>query len=325
MLASLLGSMAGFLGQGGGFWLPEAASKTAEPVDALFNFVLWICIFFFVLICVLMVLFVMRFRRQRPDEEALSQVEHNSALEITWTVIPLALAIAIFWMGFKGYMDLATPPANSMSVQVQAQKWSWLFSYPNGVSAAELHVPEDTPVKLTMSSSDVLHSFFVPAFRIKQDVVPGRYTTVWFHPTRTGEFQVYCTEYCGKGHSDMLSKVIVHSRTDYDKWMDEEGNFIDKMPAPEAGAKVFQKYGCKQCHSVDGAGGTGPTFKGLWGIDQPLTTGAKVKVDENYVRESILQPQAKIAAGYEPVMPTFQGRMNDKEIGVLIEYLKTLK
>jgi len=324
MLLSLLGGLSG-LGAKGGIWLPEAASVTATSVDRLFYFVLWICIFFFVLICTLMAVFVYRFRAQRPGDDALSQETHNTPLEITWTAIPLGLVIVIFWMGFRGYMDLSTPPANAMAVQVTAQKWSWLFSYPNGVSAPELHVPEDTPVVLTMSSLDVLHSMYIPDFRVKQDVVPGRYTKLWFRPKHAGDFQIYCTEYCGRGHSDMLSKVQVHTQADYDKWMDAEGNFIDKMPAPEAGAKVYGKYGCKQCHSVDGLPLTGPTFKGLWGKPQPLKDGSTVTVDENYVRRSILEPQAQVAAGFEPVMPTFQGRITDREIGVLIEYLKTLK
>ena len=325
MLGSLFGALSGFAAKGGGFWLPEAASVTAEPVDRLFNLVLWICVFFFVLICALMAIFVLRFRQTRKGEDALSQETHNTPLEITWTAIPLVLVIVIFWMGFRGYMDLTTPPGDAMAVQVSAQKWSWLFSYPNGVSSGELYVPADTPVVLTMSSSDVLHCLYVPAFRVKQDVVPGRYSKLWFKPTRIGEFQIYCAEYCGKGHSEMLSKVKVLSQADYDKWMDAEGNFIDKMPAPEAGAKVYQKYGCKQCHSVDGTPMTGPSFKGVWGHTQPLRDGSSVTVDENYVRESVLQPQAKVAAGFEPVMPTFQGKINDREIGVLIEYLKTLK
>lgn len=307
------------------FWMPEQASVTAHQVDWLFDFVLWICIFFFVLIVALMIYFIARYRQQRPGDAALSQTSHNTPLELTWTIIPLFLVVIIFWLGFKGYMDLATAPGNAYTISVTGQKWSWLFTYPNGVSASELHVPVDTPVKLVMSSQDVLHSFFIPSFRVKQDVVPGRYTSLWFRATKAGTFDVYCTEYCGKGHSDMLTKAIVHPTGEFEKWMDEEGNFIAKLPPVEAGMKVYQKYGCKQCHSVDGVASTGPTFRGIWGHSQALQGGGSVIVDENYVRESILEPNAKVAAGFEAVMPTFQGRIKDDEIRVMIEYLKTLQ
>lgn len=307
------------------FWMPPQASTVAPHIDGLFNIILAISAFFFVLIVVLMIVFIMKYRAERPGDEALSQVEHNTPLEITWTVIPLILVCFIFWWGFKGYLDLVTSPGNASSIQVTAQKWSWLFSYPNGYSDAELHVPVDTPIKLVMSSQDVIHSFFCPAFRVKMDVLPGRYTSAWFTATTPGEYQVFCAEFCGKDHSNMLSKVVVHTAADYQQWLDKAANWMVALPPAEAGAILYKKYGCKQCHTVDGSANTGPTFKALFGTKQPLKDGGTVLVDENYVRESILEPNAHVAAGFEPVMPTFKGRIKDEEIGAVIEYLRSLK
>ncbi len=188
-----------------------------------------------------------------------------------------------------------------------------------------LHVPVSTSVRLVMTSEDVIHGFFIPAFRIKHDVVPGRYERLWFKAVRAGEYQIYCTQYCGKGHSEMLAKVVVHEPGGFEKWLENAGNFLNRMPPAQAGEKLLITRGCKQCHSVDGSGGTGPTFKGIWGHNVALRGGATVLVDENYLRESIVDPQAKIVAGFEPVMPTFKGRLKDKEITAVIEYLKTVK
>jgi cytochrome c oxidase subunit 2 len=286
--------------------------------------VTWIGIFFFVLITVLTFWFVWKYRA-RPGHREEATAEHNQALEITWTVIPILIVIWIFWEGFTGFLNLATPPQNAYNVQVLGQKWSWNFTYPNGAVDGNLHVPVDVPVRLTMTSQDVIHSLFIPHFRVKRDAVPGRYTTLWFQATSPGEYQIFCAEYCGTSHSNMLAKVVVHPPGEFEKWVEEAANFVDKMPPAEAGLKLYQQRGCQQCHSADGKGGTGPTFKGIWGHQQLLTDGSKVLVDENYVRESILAPQAKIAAGFEPVMPTYQGRIKDKEITALIEYLKTLE
>lgn len=312
----------------GGFWLPRQGSTTAASVDALFLAVTWIGIFFFVLITAVMLYFVWKYRA-RPGHEAQASSDHNRPLEITWTVIPLLIVIWIFWEGFTGFVNLATPPQNAYEVQVLGQKWKWLFTYPNGVVDDNLHVPPGEPVRLVMTSQDVIHSFYVPEFRIKHDAVPGRYDKAWFQASAPGEYRIFCAEYCGTSHSDMLAKVIVHpSRGEFDKWLSDAGNFIDKLPPEklwEGGQKLYNQRGCRQCHSVDGAAGIGPTFKGLWGHDQPLRDGGRAVVDENYLRESIVNPQAKIVAGFEPVMPTFQGRLKDKEITAIIEYIKTLE
>ncbi len=304
-------------------WLPRRASTTAADVDAAWAVVFWISVFFFFLITFLVVFFAIRYRGQRgigPRE----YLKHNTPLEVTWSIIPLGIVIYLFYMGFTGYLNLVTPPENTYEVQVTAQKWNWLFTYPNGHINAELHVPVNQPVRLVMSSEDVLHSFYVPDFRVKQDVVPGRYTTLWFEATETGEMDIFCTEYCGTKHSNMLSKVVVHAPGEFESWLEEASDIFKDRPLWQVGELLYNQRGCKQCHSLDGSRGTGPSFKNLWGTQHALQDGSQVTVDENYVRESILMPQAKLTAGYEPVMPTYQGRLKDKEITAIIEYLKTL-
>ena len=315
---------AGLLSGPGGFWLPEAASSSAASVDRVFQFIFWVCLVFFVLITVLAVWFVVRYRH-RPGRKAADPVpHHNLALELTWSGIPLILVVVIFVLGFRGYLDLSTPPRGAYEVQVTAQKWKWSFTYPNGYVDENLHVPANTPVRLVMSSVDVIHSLYVPAFRIKRDVVPGRYATAWFEATRPGEYQVFCAEYCGTDHSNMLATVVVHPEGEFERWLEEASNFLATLPPVEAGRKLYQARGCAQCHSTDGSAKVGPTFRGLFGEPQTLASGERVVVDENYIRESILEPQAKVVAGYEPVMPTYQGRLKDEEIAALIAYIKSL-
>lgn len=306
------------------FWLPPRASTESGRVDWLFNFILIISVFFFVLVVAFMVFFVVRYRR-RPGREPEQTPTHNLALELTWSIIPFALLVLIFAFGFKTYLAMSVPPRNAIPILVTGQRWAWQFTYPNGYIDGVLHVPVNTPVSLTLSSEDVIHSFFVPDFRVKKDVVPGRYNTAWFQATTPDTFPVYCAEYCGRGHSDMLTSVVVHEPGGYEKWLDEVANFVDKIPPAEAGARIFQGRGCASCHSVDGRAGVGPTLQGVFGTQVVLANGSKVLADENYVRESILDPAAKVVAGFDPVMPTYQGRIKDKEITVVIEYMKTLK
>jgi cytochrome c oxidase subunit 2 len=294
-------------------------------VDRVFDFIYWLSVFFFALIVGLMVAFVLRYRRRPGRLEAEDSPSHNLALELTWTLIPLALVFVIFAWGFKVYLDLSTAPANAYEVLVTGQKWKWLFTYPNGHVDEDLHVPADVPVRLVMTSEDVIHGFYIPAFRLKHDVVPGRYAKVWFRAPLPGEYQVFCTQYCGTGHSDMLAKVVVHRPGEFERWLEESGDFLKKMPPAQAGEQLYRTRGCAQCHSVDGKGGTGPSFRGIWAHMQPIKDAQAVMVDENYVRESIMEPQAKIAAGFEPVMPTYKGKLKDQEITAIIEYLKTLQ
>jgi len=305
------------------FWMPPQVSTVAQGVDWLFNFILWISVFFFALIVGLMILFIVRYRR-REGHEAQESPSHNTALEITWSVIPIILVVLIFFFGFRGFLDMSTPPANAYEVLVDGQKWKWTFTYPNGYVDENLHVPVDRPVQLVMSSSDVIHSLYVPAFRIKRDVVPGRYAKAWFEATAPGEYDLFCAEYCGTSHSDMIAHVIVHPVGEFETWLDKASNFLETMSPVDAGRKLFQVRGCTQCHSADGSAKIGPTLLGAFEREERTSDGSTIIADENYLRESILEPTAVIVAGYEPVMPTYQGRLKDGEVTAIIEYIKSL-
>lgn len=329
-------------------WMPMQASTKAAGVDWLFYFITYIALAFFVLIVVLMVYFCWKYRR-RPGNVP-SQITHNTPLELAWSILPSILLVFMFWYGFVGYLDARTPPASALEIKVNAQQWAWEFVYPGGVTSDELHLPVNTPVQFVMNSADVLHSFFVPAFRVKMDLVPGRYTKLWVEPNRVGEYLLLCAEYCGTKHSDMRAKVVVHEPGGFEKWrenadpisqMDEAQykafnadpqKFIDQNPqfsglkVPRLmGEKLYASKGCKQCHSVDGVVGQGPSWKGIWGAQHKMRDGSIVTVDENYVRESILNPGAKIVEGFSNIMTPYQGRIKDREIDMLIEYMKTLK
>lgn len=305
-------------------WFPVQGSTTAQDVDWLFNFILAISVFFFVFIIGLMLWFAFRYRR-RPGHEVGDAPHHNTALEVTWTTIPLLLAIAIFYYGFVGYLDMTVRPAHSYEIKVSGQKWKWLFTYPNGHVDDNLHVPSELPTTLLMTSEDVIHSVYIPDFRVKTDTVPGRFSRLWFEPTGVGEHDLFCAEYCGTSHSGMVAKVIVHPAGEFDKWLSDAATADLNASPVEAGQRLYTGRGCAQCHSLDGKPGTGPSFKGLFGSSHGLKDGSSVTVDENYIRESMLEPQAKVVAGFNPVMPTYQGRLSDKEIGAIIEYIKTLK
>ena len=305
------------------FWLPVQGSATAGEVDVVFYTVYAISAIFFALIVGLMIAFAWRYRH-RAGHRVEPSPHHSLKLEVAWTVVPVILSGMIFWMGFKTYMNLATPPANAYEINVTGQKWQWFFTYPNGYVASELHVPVDRPVRLTMTSEDVIHSLWVPAFRIKKDVVPGRYTREWFQAKEPGTYRILCTEYCGTGHSDMLSEVVVHEPGGFEKWLREASDLLGTLPPAEAGQKLYKMKGCAQCHSIDGSPGVAPTFKDFFGGEVPLQGGETITADENYVRESIVDPLAKIHRGFEPVMPTFAGKIKDQEITMLIAFMKSI-
>ncbi len=309
----------------GGFWMPVEGSTGAAGVDSVFSLVFWVSAFFFVLIVALMVLFVVRYRRRPGRLDAEPSPSHNTALELTWTLIPIAIVIVIFVWGFKVYLDTNTPPANAYEISVTGQKWKWLFTYPNGHVDENLHVPVGTPVRLVMTSEDVIHGFYIPAFRLKRDVVPGRYSKVWFEAVKPGEYQIYCTQYCGTGHSDMWAKVIVHPPGGFERWLEQASNFLKTLSPAEAGQRLAVTRGCAQCHSVDGTAGTGPTWKGLFGSHVPLQGGRVMTADEDYIRTCILDPTKNVPLGFQPVMPTFKGRIRDDEITAIIAYIKSLK
>lgn len=307
------------------FWLPKQSSTAAAGIDWVWDFIFWLSAIFFVIIVGLTVLFAIQYRARKGYATAKKHSNHNTVLELTWTIIPSILIIPIFWYGFKGYLDLTVPPANSYEVGVTAQRWTWLFTYPNGYVDQNLHVPIDRPVRLVMQSEDVIHSFFVPNFRVKRDIVPGRYNIAWFEATEAGEHVIFCTEYCGTNHSDMLSKVIVHPSGEFEPWLEEASNFLEKLAPAEAGEMLYNIRGCKQCHTIDGSIRIGPSFKGVWGTEHPLTDGSSITVEENYVRQSILDPASQVVAGYDAVMPTYKGRLKDTEITMIIEYIKSLQ
>ncbi|MEM1304389.1 MAG: c-type cytochrome [Planctomycetota bacterium] len=331
------------LADGAWDWFRPASSTNAEAVDSLFAFITWINIIFFVPIVALMVLFVFWYRK-RPGHEAQHSPHHSNTLEITWSVIPLILVVIIFSLGFKGFLDMRVPPDDAYEIAVQAKKWGWSFTYPNGLVTDDLHVPVDRPVKLVLSSVDVIHSLYIPAFRVKMDCVPGRYNTMWFEATEpskpidadgdgefdTGEggYDLFCTEYCGTGHSAMMRKVHVYaSDLEFVNKLDELSDVRKLGPPEEVGEQLYVARGCKQCHTIDGTdrpGNGGPSFKGHYGKENAFTDGSSVKMDENYIRESILYPQKLIRSGYKPIMPTYQGQFSDDELFAIIAYIKKL-
>ncbi len=309
----------------GSLFLPPPHSTVAPDVDALFNFIYYSSTVLLAIVTAAIVLFVIRYRR-RGKAGLTSGVAHNTALEITWTVIPTIVAFIIFAWGFKGFLRAHVVPAEAMQVKVTGQKWFWSFDYPDGASTVnELVVPEDRPIKLLMSSKDVIHSFFVPNFRIKMDVLPNRYTIAWFEATDTGTYNLFCTEYCGTKHSEMIGKVRVTSLADYTKWIEALSGPAAGESTVDYGARLYSQKACITCHSIDGKSGTGPTFRGIFGHNVELEGGQSVIVDENYIRESVLEPKAKVVKGYQPVMPTYQGLLKDKQLDALIEYIKSLK
>ncbi|RMG45024.1 MAG: cytochrome c oxidase subunit II [Acidobacteria bacterium] len=312
------------LGAAPGPFLPEQASDVAREVDFAFYFLTGVSAVFFVILVGATLWFMWRYRA-RPGREPEPSPSHNTALELTWSIIPAILLVMMFWYGFKGYMDMYVPPVDAYEINVEGQKWAWSFQYPNGYIDNELHLPAGRDVTLVLTSKDVIHSLYIPAFRVKRDAVPGRYNKVSFRAIKPGEYTLFCAEYCGTSHSDMLAKVVVHEPGDFERWLKRASDIVGRMPPAEAGELLYQKRGCKQCHSTDGSPGVGPTFKGIMGRRRVLTDGSEVVVDENFIRESILYPQAKVAAGFDPVMPTFQGRLKDEEIDAIIAYLKTLK
>ena len=307
----------------GTFWMPPSSSTATDSVDWLFYGILGLSIFCFAGITFAVVYFAWRYRH-RKGHVAEPSSSHNDTLEITWTVIPSIICVVIFLLGWKGFMDLNTPPKHAYEVQVVAKKWDWSFKYPNGWVDTNLHVPVGEPVRLVMRSTDVLHSFWVPAFRIKNDVIPNRYTKLWFEAKTPGVYRLYCAEYCGTQHSNMKQLVVVHPPGGFEKYMEEAEQALLDMPPVKLGEYLFTARGCNQCHTVDGSAKTGPTWKGIFGTTQQTSAGA-VTVDENYIRESILDPNVKVRAGFNAIMPTFRGQLKDEQIDGIITYIKCLK
>lgn len=306
-----------------GVWLPKAASTIAAETDFAFWVTYWISVFFFVVVVGAAIYFTFRYKRKREGERT-SPIDHSVKLEAFWTFIPTVLLVWIFALGLKGYINQSVAPDGAYEIKVTAQMFSWSFQYPDGTVSGELAVPKDRPVRLVMSSQDVIHSFFVPEFRVKQDVVPGLYTTVWFEATEVLETALQCTEYCGEKHSGMLTKVMVLDGPKFDQWV-QNGGTMEKLPPVEWGAKLYASRGCANCHSTDGTKIQGPTFKGLWAKGtETLADGSSQKIDENYIRQSILEPSTQIVQGYPNVMSSYAGQLRDDDIDAIIAWLKTV-
>jgi cytochrome c oxidase subunit II len=299
---------------------PAQASSVAGRVDALFLFLMLVSTFFATLIFVLIFYFAIKYRYRSETEQPTSK-HGDLRLELLWTLIPLGLVMIMFFWGVRLYVTLSHPPANALEIYAVGKQWMWKFQHPSGQREInELHVPLGQPVKLTMASEDVIHSFFVPAFRVKMDVVPGRYTTTWFEATRTGDFHLFCAEYCGTAHAGMIGRVMVLTPAAYEQWL-SGGAAEESMEM--TGERLFQQFGCHTCHRSD-TGARGPALAGIFGRQVRLQSGETVMVDESYVRESILQPNAKIVAGYQPLMPTFQGQISEAGLLQIIAYIRSL-
>ena len=314
----------------GRFMLPPEGSAYAHEVDTVFLGLYWLSVVLFLMIAVPAVYFAWRYR-YKPGRVTPHQT-HNTTLEVIWSVLPLLLCVGIFFWGLNGYMKFVVAPGEAMEVLVTGKQWLWTFEYPDGSRTVnDLHVPVDKPVRLVMTSEDVLHDFFVPDMRVKHDVIPGRYTEIWFQPTVMGEHNFTCAEYCGKDHSNMKGTLTVDTDEDFRKFMLTGGTEWEKYFPPnsnrqaEWGAIQYERKGCNACHSVDGTTSKGPTWKGIWGTMVELNDGSKVLVDNAYVRESMTNPKAKVVKGFEPIMPTFQGLLRPHEMEGLVAYIESLQ
>jgi cytochrome c oxidase subunit 2 len=361
-LASTSASSPGATVPGSTPGLPPVGSEIARQWDALYNFLVGLSVIFFLIIVGAMIFFAIQYRAGVVKKT--KYITHHLGLEALWTVIPTILLLVIFGWGWVVYRDMTHAPADAMEIRVVGKKWDWTFQYDDGhLSPRVLYVPVNKPVKLVMTSQDVLHSFFIPNFRVKSDVVPGMFTTVWFEAQVPGRHQVFCTEYCGQAHSQMLASVVVLEEKEWKAWREASDRelAIESIPvigvggmklasapmaAPERtgtpgagvaqgelkleglalqGEKVTQKYGCVACHSADGSNKIGPSFKGIYGTSVELADGSKISADDSYLRESIEYPQKKLVKGFVGQMPTYKGQISDTEINSVISYIKALR
>jgi cytochrome c oxidase subunit 2 len=301
-------------------FFPQQASQQAGQVDALYFFLLAVSAFFGLLIAILVVVFAVKFHRKRADQ--VGEAIHGSIpLELLWTFIPLGITMVMFVWGAQVFFHMTRAPKGAMEIYVVGKQWMWKLQHMDGAREInELHVPVGRPVKLIMGSEDVIHSFFIPDFRVKADVVPGRYNTLWFTATKPGRYHIFCTQYCGTKHSAMIGWVTAMEPAEYQAWLG--GGTSGGSPA-DAGGKLFQDLACATCHLENGQG-RGPVLKGVYGKAVRLTGGATVTMDDAYIRESILNPTAKVVDGFQPIMPTFQGLVTEEQILQLTAYIKSL-
>jgi cytochrome c oxidase subunit 2 len=301
-----------------------ATGLSGEVVDQVFFYILAITVFLLGLITFLMVYFVIRYQKKRNPQP--SEIHENIWLEIIWTVVPTLLVLTMFYYGMTGFNFLKKAPSDALKVKVIARQWSWLFEYENGMKSPELKVPVGKPVKLSLTSQDVIHGFYTPAFRIKQDVVPGMTNTLWFQPTEEGTFDVFCTQYCGLQHATMVTKIKVLPVEAFDQWYQKGKEAIEVTKGKPRGPQLYQDKGCIGCHSIDGTPRVGPTLKGLFGKTVTVLTDGKERsltADEAYLRKSLLEPNADVVKGFPPIMPP--EKMTEDEIRELIRYIKELK
>jgi cytochrome c oxidase subunit 2 len=301
---------------------PEQASNFAPHVDNLMLFITLICLFFAVAVTVAIIIFFFKYHRKKPEDVGVP-IHGNMILEAAWMIVPLILAMAMFGWGAVVYVDYRRAPQDTLDIYVIGKQWMWKAQQPNGLKEInELHVPVGKDVRLILASEDVIHDFYVPAFRVKMDVVPGHYNTMWFRPTKSGRFHFFCSQYCGTNHAIMGGWVTVMEPAEYAAWL--SGTSGGQGNPVVAGEKLFTEKACATCHVGAGVG-RAPSLNGVYGAKVLLADGSTVTADEAYIRESILQPNAKIVAGYQPVMPTFQGQVTEEQILALTAYIKSLQ
>jgi cytochrome c oxidase subunit 2 len=300
---------------------PDSASTIAPRVDALYFFLVGLTAFFSLLIAGLIVYYAVKFHRRSPDEVG-EQIHGGALLETTWIAVPFIITMVIFVWGASVYFAIASPPADTLNIYVVGKQWMWKFQHLDGQREInELHVPVGRNVKLITTSEDVIHDLFVPAFRVKADVIPGRYVNIWFNATKPGRYHLFCAEYCGTRHSGMIGEVVVMEETEYQDWL--SGGAAEGSLA-SAGEALFADLACNSCHRPD-SGGRGPILNGLFGRTVAMANGEMVVANEAYVRESILNPTARVTAGYQPIMPTFQGLVSEDQLLSLVEYVRSLQ
>jgi len=299
---------------------PVEASQQAHQVDALYIALVAIATFFTAIIFISLAFFAIRYRQGSKASRVLRHQE-NLKLEITWTVIPLIISAGIYVWAAKLYFDLHDPPPNSIQIYVVAKQWMWKIEHTQGNREIDaLHIPVGVPVELIMTSQDVIHSFYVPAFRVKQDVLPDRYTTEWFLPTKVGQYHLFCAEYCGTGHASMTGTVYVMDPADYQQWL---AGKMPGVPMATTGEELFQHFACNTCHQENDMG-RGPSLYGIYGSTVHLQDGSSVIADQSYIRNSIYNPSTQVVRGYRPIMPTFKDQVTPDQVDELIEYIKSL-
>ena len=301
--------------------IPEQASTMAPKVDQLYWFIIGVTAFFGILVSVVVVYFAVKYRTDDPLAVG-APITGSIPLELAWSIIPFLISIVIFVWASQVFFDLYRPPDQTLEIYATGKRWMWKFQHLDGKAEInELHVPAGRPVKVTFTSEDVLHSLYFPAFRTKADAIPGRYSSVWFDATKVGSSHIFCAEYCGTRHSGMIGTVHVMEPADYQAWLSGGGG---GGTLAQRGERLFSELACNTCHLGDGSG-RGPSLRNKFGTQEQLANGSVVNIDESYVRESILTPQRKVVAGFQPLMPTFQGLVNEESVMALIEYVKSLQ